>query len=247
MTAGPPPWRIFDAPPDEEPNPAGGAGSPTSESAPGAGGQGQRPLGRRTSVLRPDVLLGGGAALGGLVLAWLLAGGGPAGSVTVGGGRELLASAPSSQAASGGEVVVDVVGAVLRPGLYHLPAGSRVGDVIAAAGGYGPRVAAALVDRELNLAEIVHDGDRIVVPSRDDVATSSARPGASTDGGSGSIDLNTATEAQLDTLPGIGPVTAAKIVAARAEQPFRSVSDLLDRKLVSQKVFDAIKALVTAG
>jgi len=203
-------------------------------------------------LVRIDLLVGGAAALAGLVLAWLLASSGPTGSISIGGGSELDGSGSPAAIGSGqpfGEVVVDVVGAVLRPGVYHLSSGSRIGDAIAAAGGYGPRVAVARVDEELNLAAIVHDGDRVVVPSRDDTAAGSSHPGSSTAAGGpgGLIDLNTATEAQLDSLPGIGPVTAGKIIASRADQPFRAVSDLLDRKLVGQKTFDAIQALLTVG
>lgn len=153
----------------------------------------------------------------------------------------------SSTAGPGTRVlVVEVAGAVVHPGVYRLPDGSRVGDAIAAAGGYGPRVDAAGVDASLNLAARVADGDRIRVPSRDDAtSTGPAASGAEASGQAGPIDLNSASAAALDSLPGIGPVTAEKIIASRTSQRFRSVDDLLGRKLVSASTFDKLKALVT--
>ena len=147
-------------------------------------------------------------------------------------------------------IVVEVAGAVLRPGLYALPRGSRVGDLIAAAGGYSPRVAADLAGLQLNLAAPLKDGQQVRVPSRDDPLAAPTPRGdsSSTDGPGGRLlDLNRATAAELEALPGIGPVTAGKIVASRTERPFATVDDLLARKLVSSKVLDGIRALVTAG
>jgi len=164
-------------------------------------------------------------------------------------------SSPGDPSASdlgpSGAIVVDVAGAVARPGVYHLAAGSRVADAIAAAGGYGPRVAADRVGAELNLAAPVRDGDRILVPSRDGTAPGASQapggPAASGKPGAALIDLNHATAEALDSLPGIGPVTADKIIASRAEKPFHSIDELRERGLVGQKTFDKLKPLIAVG
>ena len=149
---------------------------------------------------------------------------------------------------------IDVAGAVARPGLYELPEGSRVADAIRAAGGYGPRVDAAAVASTINLAEVLHDGAKVVVPERGS-ATTGAGGAAGPAGGTGTtagadaslIDVNRASASELDTLPGIGPVTAAKIIAAREERPFQSVDELLTRKVVSASVLAKIRDLVTTA
>jgi competence protein ComEA len=119
-------------------------------------------------------------------------------------------------------IVVDVVGAVREPGLYHLPDGARVADAVAQAGGLSRRADR----RAVNLAARVADGQQVVVAARGSPgaatasASSPAAPGAP-------VSLSAATVEQLDTLPGIGPVTAEKIVAFRQEHgPFASVEGL---------------------
>jgi competence protein ComEA len=155
------------------------------------------------------------------------------------------------------EIVVEVGGAVARPGVYRLPPGSRVGDAITAAGGYGSRVDVLAADRALNLAATVRDGDEIHVPARGEAGASSPAGGVSVGGkgsdgetgsaGEGLIDLNRASAEQLDTLPGVGPATAAKIIAAREERPFTSLEDLQSRKVVGAATLAKIRALVIAG
>jgi competence protein ComEA len=120
------------------------------------------------------------------------------------------------------KILVHVVGQVARPGLYSLPDGSRVNDAITRAGGPRPRAALELV----NLAAPVADGQQVVVPSKQDAAqTADSGPAASLPGGR--VHLNSATLEQLDQLPGIGPVTAQKIIDYRTEHgAFGSVDEL---------------------
>jgi competence protein ComEA len=122
------------------------------------------------------------------------------------------------------KVVVHVVGAVREPGLYKLAEGSRIDDALREAGGPKPKAALELV----NLAAPVADGQQVVVPLRsgDEGAAASA---ASVPGGApaGPVHLNTATLEELDALPGVGPVTAQKILDYRAAKgAFSSVDEL---------------------
>jgi competence protein ComEA len=123
-------------------------------------------------------------------------------------------------------VVVHVVGAVRRPGLYRLDQGARIADAVARAGGAGRKADLAAV----NLAAPLADGEQVVVPVRGAAAASAgaaaagtAAPGAST----GPVHLSTATLEQLDALPGVGPVTAQKILDYREQHgAFTSVDEL---------------------
>lgn len=119
-------------------------------------------------------------------------------------------------------LIVHVVGAVRSPGLYELAEGSRVDDAISEAGGPSRKAALALV----NLAAPVADGQQVVVPAR---GASAAAPVGTAGGGvgGGKVHLNSATLEELDTLPGIGPVTAQEILAYRdAHGAFQSVDEL---------------------
>jgi competence protein ComEA len=138
------------------------------------------------------------------------------------------ASTPPRQPAVGevadtsATVVVSVVGSVARPGLVTLPTGSRVAAAVEAAGGLGPDADPASV----NLAAVVSDGQQIVVGAPGS-AVAGADAGAAAAPG-GKLDLNRATAAELDALPGVGPVLAQRIVDHREQGPFTSVDQLDD-------------------
>lgn len=137
------------------------------------------------------------------------------------GGKESGEFELSGQA---GDVVVDVTGAVARPGVYRLPAGSRVTDAVERAGGAAPRAEQEVV----NLAARLADGQQVVVPERGPAGAVAANAGA---GGAeeGPISLGTATVEQLDTIDGIGPVTAEDIVQFRDEHGGLASVDQLDQ------------------
>jgi competence protein ComEA len=161
-------------------------------------------------------------------------------------GRVEVVSGPAGSGSPGPSaqmLVVQVSGAVLHPGVYSLPQGARVADAIRAAGGYSPDVDPRQAEAKLNLAAKLQDAQLIAVPRAGD-GSGSAPPAQAT---SGLLDLNTATAEQLDTLPGVGPATAAKIIASRSERPFASVEDLVSRKLVTASTLAKFKDQVSVG
>jgi competence protein ComEA len=164
--------------------------------------------------------------------------------------RALPAAGPSSQvgdpwaspgasaAIGGGELVIDVEGGVNEPGIHRLPPGSRVADALAAAGGYADTADLAAAAGTLNLAATLVDGQQIVVP------VLGGEPPV--DGGKGGlVNLNRATRAELEELPGIGPVTAEKIIAAREEQPFVTLDELVSRDVLTARQLEDIVDLVS--
>ncbi|MFJ6199686.1 helix-hairpin-helix domain-containing protein [Micromonospora sp. NPDC092111] len=166
-------------------------------------------------------------------------------------GPESSGDAPDSApaAAPTGELVVAVAGRVRRPGLVRVPAGARVADAVEAAGGALPGVDVAL----LNPARKVTDGELILVgvtapPGAADPAAAPAGPAGAPAGGvpGGRVNLNTATLAQLDALPGVGPVLAQRILTHRDQQGgFRSVGDLRQVEGIGDARYEQLKDLVT--
>jgi competence protein ComEA len=175
----------------------------------------------RLSALSRRQFFGGAAAVAVLlvlVIRHLGGGGAAAPAVTP-------VQAPTKPAAAAAKLlVVDVAGAVRRPGLYRLRSGSRIDDAIAAAGG---ATAKAQLDT-VNLAAPVADGEQVVVPRRGATAgATAATPPAAGSSPSAPLDLNSATLEQLEALPGIGPVTAQKILDYRQRHgAFHSVDEL---------------------
>ena len=175
-----------------------------------------------------------------------------AGGERVAVGRQSIAPTGPTGATGegGGDVFVHVVGAVRRPGLYGMRAGARVNDAIRRAGGATARADLAGV----NLAAKVADAQQVVVPRRGSrvvaaagEAAGSAAAGAPAGAGPavGPIDLNSATVEQLDTLDGVGPVIARKIIEHRTSHgPFRSVDDLGQVPGIGPKRLAALRAHV---
>lgn len=153
------------------------------------------------------------------------------------------AESPAATATTTGEVVVDVAGAVGRPGVVRLGGPGRVIDAIAAAGGAAPDADL----NQVNLAAKVSDGDRVYVPRHGE-----SPPLVSTAGGTGTataptgpVDLNRATVEQLDALPGVGPATAKAIVDYRTRHgSFRAVDDLLSVPGIGPAKLTNLKPLV---
>jgi competence protein ComEA len=162
------------------------------------------------------------------------------------------ASAGDAQGGAAG-IAVDVVGRVRHPGLVRLPQGSRVVDAIEAAGG----TTAGAELESVNLARKLVDGEQIRIPRHGEspVAAGAGAPGGAVPGAGDPaagqpgvpIDLNTATVEQLDTLPGVGEVTANRIIAYRTAHPFRTVDDLRQVPGIGDARFETLKDLVTVA
>ena len=193
------------------------------------------------------------AALLGTGIVWARAtprlAGSPAGQGAVAPADQTLPrAAPDTPSTTGpgDRVAVHVAGRVRRPGLVLLPAGSRVHDAIRAAGGV---TAGADLDA-VNLARRLTDGEQVRVPGPGDPAPTpegGTTPGSLGGTPSAPLDLNTATPEQLDTLPGVGEVTANRSIAYRSAHPVTTVDELLEVPGIGQRRFDQLKDLVTVA
>ena len=182
----------------------------------------------------------------GVLLGLLLAGGMWLAARAPQGESVELRPAPTSE-----PIQVHVAGAVVRPGLYDLPEGSRVMDAIDAAGGF----VAEADKNSLNLAARVEDAQRLDVPyvagfvpedNQSFTVITEGTPSSST--GSELVDINTASLAELDKLPGIGPTTAQKIIEYRdVAGPFATIEDIVNVSGIGAATFDEIKNLITVG
>ncbi len=207
--------------------------------------------------------------IGGIVAAVLLLGAGYALANVRGAaepqGIEIIPPAPTATppppptpapTATPGPLRVYVSGAVVNPAVYTLPPGSIVDDAVRAAGG----LSADADPVAINLAGPLADGMQIYVPARVEGAptpppvsapVATADPGASRMGGvtiAGLIDINLATQADLEMLPGIGPTTAANIIAHReANGPFATIEAIMDVPGIGEGKFAAMKDLITVG
>lgn len=149
-------------------------------------------------------------------------------------------------------LAVHVIGAVPRPGLYEFAEGARVQDAIDAAGGL---LASANVDA-LNLAELLEDGQQLNIPYQDGAAPTevsdtvvlpSSAQEPTPDPDVVLVNINTATLEELDTLPGIGPTTAQKIIDYRTNTPFSTIEDIMQVSGIGPAIFENIKLLIVVG
>ena len=159
---------------------------------------------------------------------------------------ELPSSSESASPSADATLVVDVEGGVAEPGIQRVPAGSRIADAIVAAGGFSQDADVSLASRQLNLAARLSDGQQIYVPRQGEAnGGGGGTAGSAAPSPGGPVNLNQASPEQLDALPGIGPVTVQKIVAARQEQPFRTLDELVQRKVLTNAQLTKIRDLVT--
>jgi competence protein ComEA len=136
---------------------------------------------------------------------------------------------------------VYVVGAVANPGLHLVPSGSRVKDAIDAAGGLLPKANAM----SINQAAFVEDGERLYVPDTSQSQVDSLSSSIHSADGPALININTAAKAELEKLPGIGPVTAEKIIAYRNEKGyFGSIEAIIEVPGIGAGIFEGMKALI---
>lgn len=156
-----------------------------------------------------------------------------------------VAAPQATTAALTGSIFVHVAGAVEEPGLYELPAGSRVADALAAAGGAAPKADVGL----LNLAEVLTDAAKVDVPRRGSPASGSVAATPQVPGASPApalVNINSADQVALESIPGVGPVTALAILQYRQEiGSFSSVEQLLEVSGIGPATLESVRPYVT--
>lgn len=148
------------------------------------------------------------------------------------------------------DLKVDLAGAVERPGLYLLPLESRIQDALVLAGGLSAQADRTWVAKHVNLAAKLNDGMKVYIPAQGEKLSGGGDnvggvvSGITSNTSEGIININSASEAELDTLPGVGQITAQKIVTNR---PYQTVEELLTKKVVNKSTFEKIKLQVSVN
>jgi competence protein ComEA len=138
-----------------------------------------------------------------------------------------------------GTIFVDLTGAVQKPGVYELKSGSRINDLLILAGGLSAEASREWVSQNMNLAQKLTDGAKVYIPVKPETRNSQL---ANRQTANAKININTASASQLDTLWGIGPATAQKVISGR---PYQAIEELLTRKIVKSNVWEAIRDKIT--
>lgn len=152
-----------------------------------------------------------------------------------------MVSTPSGQASV--LITIDIEGAITKPGVYQLPSASRVSEAVKLAGGLTAEADTELIAKTINLATKLVDGGKLYIPKKgESLPANIVRHGDTMGAGSSTqgfmISINSASQAQLESLPGVGPVTAGKIISNR---PYQTLVELITKKAISQSLFDKIK------
>lgn len=138
-------------------------------------------------------------------------------------------------------IKIDISGGINKPGVYTLESNSRVEDAVNLAEGFSAKANKDYISKQLNLSQKLSDGIKIYIPLEGEISVPQIA-GASTQSTQNSkISINNASQKELEDLPGIGPVTAAKIIKNR---PYNSIDDLTTKKSVSRSVFSKIKEMI---
>lgn len=155
-------------------------------------------------------------------------------------GVEVLRSQPD-QEVNPNEIIVDVAGAVEKPGVYKLPAGSRFGDALSVAGGLAAGADRDWVTKYINLAQNIMDGSKLYIPAR---AMAGMTPGTETAEavlGEKVVNVNTASTAELETLWGVGPSRAKAIIDGR---PYYALDELVNRRVIPETVWERNRSVL---
>lgn len=204
-----------------------------------------RTVGTLFTVFRmPAVLLGGSIVFLAVSLFLLYRSSRPQTpiSYSIASDVSVSATTPSVQT-----VVIDIAGGVLHPGVYTLPKGSRIDDAIIVSGGFSDDADRPAIEQSVNRAAELVDSTKIYIPVvRGDEAENTTlgqqKPVVAIPAQGGRIPINSASQALLEELDGVGPATAKKIIAGR---PFTTLDELVARKIISASVFETIKEEIT--
>lgn len=151
---------------------------------------------------------------------------------------------PKESLVEGSKMIsVDVSGAVNKPGVYQLSSGSRIEEAIAAAGGFKETANGEYISKYLNMAQRLSDGTKVYVPIAGEQASTTQGMTVAGTSTQAKVNINSASQAEIEALPGIGPATASKIISGR---PYQQIEELISKKIVGKTLFEKIKdSLVT--